>query len=86
MVDGGDQTTQLGLKEVKAFGPDDKTVVYYILISILATLTVSLVGLICICRKVPQIREKCCYSSVDVGKEDENPDYGEYRQAWLLFF
>ena len=51
----------------------------YILISILATLT--LVGLIYICRKVPEIREKCCYSSVNVEKEDENPDYGEYRLA-----
>ena len=49
----------------------------YILISILATLT--LVGSIYICRKVPEIREKCCYSSVNIEKEDENPDYGEYR-------
>ena len=53
----------------------------YILISILAVATLTLVVLIYICRKVPQIREKCCYSSVDVKKEDENPDYGEYRQV-----
>ena len=53
----------------------------YILISILAVATLTLVGLIYICRKVPEIREKCCYSSFNVEKEDENPDYGEYRLA-----
>ena len=55
--------------------PDNNTVVYYILISIAVTFT--LVGLFCLYRKVPAIREKCCSRPVNVEKEDENPDYGE---------
>ena len=62
--------------------PDNNTVVYYILISIPVTFT--LVGLFCLYRKVPATQEKCCCSSrfVNIEKEDENLDYGEYRQAW----
>ena len=60
----------------------------YILVSIPVTFTIvlGLVGLIYLCRKVcvPEIREKCCWCccSVSMEKEDENPEYGEYRQAW----
>ena len=67
--------------------PDNNTVVYYILISIAVTFT--LVGLFCLYRKVPAIREKCCSSPVNVEKEDENPDYGEYHYyliaLWVCF-
>ena len=65
---------------------DNNTV--YILISIPATFTLvlGLVGLTYLCRKVcvPEIREKCCWRCcpVNIEKEDENLDYGEYRQAW----
>ena len=68
--------------------PDNNTVVYYILISIAVTFT--LVELFCLYRKVPAIREKCCSSSVNVEKEDENPDYGEYHYylfvLWVCFW
>ena len=64
--------------------PDNNTVVYYILISIPVTFT--LVGLFCLYRKVPAIREKCCSRSVNVEKEDKNPDYGEYHYYLIAFW
>ena len=55
---------------------DDKSILYYVLISIPIALTI--VGLIYMVKTTCKLQEKCCKSAINMEKEDQNPDYGTY--------
>ena len=60
-------------------GLDFKTIGYYFMISVPIAFTIF--GLIYMCRRNCEIREKCCKCCVDLEKRDINLEYGTYYYA-----